>query len=70
MSKPLVVKVGAVAAAQSTEPGQATVCDPPFVRKRVKPHNSSLAVGLLKVKVLVLVSTVATTLFPKVRLIS
>jgi len=70
MSKPLVVRSGADPPAQSTVAGQATVCDAPLVRKRVKPHNSSLAVGLLKVKVLALVSTVATTLLPRVRSIS
>ena len=53
ISNPLVVRVGAVPPAQSTVPGQFTVCEPPLVRKRVNPHSSSLAVGLENVKVLV-----------------
>ena len=70
ISNPAAVRVGAVPPGKSTDAGQFTVCEPPLVRKSVKPQSSSLAVGLLKVKVVVAVSTVAVTLLPRLMSIS
>jgi hypothetical protein len=63
---PEAVKVGAVAEGQSTEAGQVCAAEPPSTSLRVKPHSSSLAVGLEKVQVTAPV-TVAVTEFPSVR---
>ena len=70
ISKPLVVRVGALAPAQSTVPGQVTVCEPPFVKNKIKELSSSDTVGFEKVKVVVPVSTVAVTEFPAVKSIA
>ena len=65
-STPEDVREGALPPAQSTDPGQFTVCDPPLVRNRVNEQAFPVADGLLNVKVLVLVSTVAETTLPAV----
>ena len=65
-STPEDVRDGALPPAQSTAPGQFTVCDPPLVRNRVNEQAFPVADGLLNVKVLVLVSTVAETTLPAV----
>ena len=64
ISTPDDVSEGAVPPAQSTDDGQLTVCDPPFVNMSVKLHPFALAVGFEKVNVLVLVSTVALMTLP------
>ena len=63
-STPEDVREGALPPAQSTVPGQFTVCDPPLVRNRVKEQAFPVADGSEKVNVLVLVSTVADTTLP------
>ena len=70
ISTPEVVRSGADDPAQSTEPGQFTVCDPPLVKIKVNDPEFAEAGGLLKVKVVVPVSTVPLTTFPFVRSIS
>ena len=50
-STPAVVRVGAVPPAQSTLPGQLTVCDPPLVKIRVNDPHLPVAGGFENVKV-------------------
>ena len=69
-STPAVVNVGAVPPAKSTVAGQFTVWLPPLVKNKMNEQCSSDAVGLLNVKVFALVSTVALTQLPSVRLMS
>ena len=69
-STPEVVRVGAVPPAQSTAPGQFTVCDPPLVKINVNDPALPDAGGLEKVKVVVDVSTVPVTTLPDSRSMS
>ena len=64
ISIPLDVNDGAEPPAQSTEPGQLTVCEPPLVRINVNEQALPVAEGLVKVKVCAPVDTVAVTTFP------
>ena len=65
-STPEDVREGALPPAQSTDPGQFTVCDPPLVRNRVNDPAIPFAGGLVNVKVCGLVDTVAETTLPAV----
>ena len=69
-STPEDVRDGALPPAQSTAPGQFTVCDPPLVRMRVKDPAIVSAGGLVNVKVCAPVDTVAETTLPAVKSIA
>ena len=66
ISIPLDVNDGAEPPAQSTAPGQLTVCEPPLVRSSVNEQDLPVADGLVNVKVCVAVDTVAVTTLPAV----
>ena len=63
-STPLLVNDGAVPPAQSTELGQLTVCEPPFVSTSVNDPALPDTGGFQNVKVFALVSTVAVITLP------
>ena len=70
ISTPLDVNDGASPSFQSTDDGQFTVWLPPLVRINVNEQARPDAEGFYKVKVFVLVSTVAVTTLPAVTSIS